>query len=80
VQQHFPQQTCLIFIAPPSLDVLKARLLTRGTNTPADMQKRLAIAESELAQQHLFDVVIVNNQLDQALAALVSTIKEYLTR
>lgn len=61
-----------VFLAPPSRDALRRRLLGRGTETPEVMARRLATAEAELAAQGEFDVVVVNSQLESACAELVS--------
>ena len=61
----------LIFIAPPSLQALKDRLEHRGSNTPEDIAKRLKIGETELGQQYLFDQVIINENIQEALERLI---------
>jgi guanylate kinase len=61
-----------VFLAPPSRDALRQRLVGRGTETPDVMARRLATAEAELAAQGEFDVVVVNSQLESACAELVS--------
>ncbi|MEZ0365688.1 guanylate kinase [Mycobacterium sp. pUA109] len=61
-----------VFLAPPSWEVLEARLVGRGTETPAVRQRRLATARAELAAQGDFDHVVVNRQLETACAELVS--------
>jgi len=61
-----------VFLAPPSWDALRQRLVGRGTETPDVMARRLATAEAELAAQHEFDVVVVNSRLESACAELVS--------
>jgi len=58
-----------LFISPPSMAVLRARLRGRGTDTEASVQKRLsaAIREVEYAKQpHVYDFIIVNDDLDRA--------------
>jgi guanylate kinase len=55
----------LIFIAPPSLEELKKRLVGRGTETPEEIAIRLKTAEIELASQDLFDHVVVNHEVAQ---------------
>lgn len=62
----------LVFIAPPSLAVLQHRLQQRGTESEEAVQRRLAIAESELSAQGEFDEVIVNTDVEQAALALVA--------
>ena len=65
-----------VFLAPPSWEVLRDRLRGRATETPADMARRLATAEAELAAQGEFDVVVVNSRLESACAELVSLLVE----
>jgi guanylate kinase len=61
-----------VFLAPPTWEVLEARLTGRGTETPEAMQRRLATARAELAAQGEFDEVVMNSQLESACAELVS--------
>jgi guanylate kinase len=61
-----------VFLAPPSWEALKARLVGRGTESPEVMARRLDTARAELAAQHTFDKVVVNSQLESACAELVS--------
>jgi guanylate kinase len=59
-----------VFIAPPSLDALEARLRQRGANTPEQIRDRLAVAPQELAAQQEFSRVVVNDDLERALSEL----------
>ncbi|MEI6624077.1 MAG: guanylate kinase [Actinomycetes bacterium] len=69
--------TCsTVFIAPPSWQVLKDRLTSRGTEDAAAMQVRLATAEQEMAAINEFDQVIVNADIDDACAQLLAWIQE----
>lgn len=61
----------LIFILPPSPDVLKARLAGRATETPHDLAVRLANAEGEMAAASGFDHAVVNDVLGDAVAAVL---------
>ena len=58
-----------ILIAPPSLEVLQERLLKRGTETASDLQVRMDEAKKELESEHLFDHVIINDNLEDAVDA-----------
>ena len=58
----------LIYIAPPSVEVLKERLIGRGTEDMETIEKRLKIAEEELKQIDFYDYVVVNDDLDEAIA------------
>jgi guanylate kinase len=60
----------LVFIAPPSPEVLRERLIGRGTDSPDEIRRRLEQADSELAAQDEFQHVIVNDDLSRAAAEL----------
>lgn len=70
VRASAPDAT-LIFIAPPSEEILVARLAGRGTEDRQAMDRRLAIAREELHAQVEFDVVLVNADVQHTAAALV---------
>ena len=70
VKQRMPEVRT-VFIAPPSWAALKERLVGRGTETPAQMARRLRTAEGELAVADEFDHVVVNDDLGTAVAELV---------
>ncbi len=69
LQKSLPQ-TVSVFLFPPSLDELKKRLLTRGTETEQTLQKRLHGARNEIAQAHHFDYHIINDDLEEAARLL----------
>ena len=59
-----------VFLAPPSWDVLVARLLERGTEDEEERARRLETAKTELAAESEFDVTVTNDDLDVAVAEL----------
>jgi guanylate kinase len=63
-----------VFIAPPSLEALRARLIGRGTDDPDEVERRLAVAEGELAAQPEFRHVVVNDRLEDALEQLAAIV------
>jgi len=63
-----------IFILPPSYEVLKKRLIARGTDSPEELEVRLRNAPDELKQYSAFDYVIINDEIDRASAQLASII------
>lgn len=67
----------LIFIEPPSLEVLEARLRGRGTEDDAEVRRRMKTAEVELSRKMEYDVQLVNDDLDQATEALVDLVNAY---
>lgn len=76
VKRRFPE-AILVFIEPPSLEVLRERLVGRGTETPESVELRLANAEHELELADRYDVRLVNDDLDRACAELVDILKNY---
>src|SRR5829696_7283306 len=63
-----------IFILPPSYDVLRQRLIARGTDSPEELEVRLRNAPEELKQYSSFDYVIINDEVDRAAGQLASII------
>ena len=64
-----------IFIAPPSLDALRARLVQRGTEPLEEIERRLARAKEELQESDFYKHQIVNDDLDVAFAELVAALE-----
>ena len=65
-----------VFIAPPSPEALRERLQGRGTDRPEEIERRLAVAEEELAARREFGHVVVNDELDRATDELVELVRE----
>ena len=63
-----------IFILPPSLDVLRARLRGRATETEETLERRFRIARQEIAHYGMFDYVLVNDDLSEALDRLAAIV------
>lgn len=74
VRQIFPQ-AATIFILPPSLETLAARLRKRAQDDPVVIQRRLAATREEVAYIRDFDYIIVNNELDKAIQDLVCIVR-----
>jgi guanylate kinase len=68
-----------VFIAPPSREALRARLIGRGTDTADQVETRMQTAEHELAAQPEFGHVIINDRLEQATAELAEVVRAALT-
>jgi len=69
-----------IFIAPPSDDALRTRLIGRGTDPPEQVEARLETAREELRAQGEFRHVVVNDRLEDASDALEACVRSYLAR
>jgi guanylate kinase len=67
-----------IFILPPSEDALRARLVGRGTDDAEQIEARLRTAKDELAAQDEFAHVVVNDRLEDAVAALEAIVTREL--
>ena len=67
IKRKFPEQTLAIFVKPPSIDELKIRLKNRKTESEDKINMRVAKASAELATAPLFDVIIENDVLENAL-------------
>ncbi len=63
-------RTTLVFILPPSMEELKARLLKRGSETPQTIEERLKIAENELKLVDKFDHNIINENVENSVDLL----------
>jgi guanylate kinase len=63
-----------VFIAPPSLQALRTRLVGRGTDDQTEVERRLRVAEEELTAQPEFGHVVVNDRLDEALERLAEIV------
>lgn len=66
VKEQFPNDSILIFLKPPSLEVLKKRLTNRKTESTAQIKRRLARLPLEMEQANDFDFVVVNHDLTEA--------------
>lgn len=68
VKQIYGDHALSVFIAPPSIEVLRDRLVKRGTDSPEDIERRISKAEFELGYADKCDHVVVNDDLDTAVA------------
>ena len=78
IRDKFPSSSISIFIEAPSLDVLRERLLLRGTETPQTLEERVTKAAFELTFAPQFDKIIINENLDTATTELVKTVEAFL--
>lgn len=67
----------LIFIAPPSMEVLRERLVGRGSETPETLAVRMADAEQEMQTAKEYDEVVLNDNLDCAVQRFMEIMKRY---
>jgi guanylate kinase len=78
VQQQYPTTSLSLFILPPSVDELKKRLQTRGTETETSLQDRVNKAAYELSFKTHFDKIIVNDVLADACANAAEIVANFI--
>ncbi|MCH5195571.1 MAG: guanylate kinase [Oscillospiraceae bacterium] len=74
IRKKFPD-ACLVFILPPSLEVLENRLRGRGTETEEKILERTAQAKTELKFAENYDYLIVNDDLNEAVEDLLAVFR-----
>lgn len=78
LKRLFGDKALSIFVAPPSIEELRNRLIHRATDSADKIAERINKAAEELTYKPLFDVVIVNNDLQQAEAQLDQVVQNFL--
>jgi guanylate kinase len=79
VREAMPEAVA-VFIAPPSQEALRTRLIGRGTDSSQQVQARLATAERELEAADEFGHVVINDRLEEATEELVAIVQQELDR
>ena len=74
IKSKFPSCVC-IFVMPPSFEILENRLRGRATDSEESIVKRLSKARGELSTYELFDYIVFNDNLSEAIDQTVSIIK-----
>lgn len=78
LKKIFAEQALSLFIMPPSVEELEARLLKRGTDSHEDVMMRVEKAYSEIRLADRFDRIIVNDDLRRAEAEILSAVREFI--
>jgi len=76
IKELYGDRALSFFIAPPSLEVLRQRLVGRGTDSAENIEVRMGKASAEMTYQDQFDVIIVNDRLDLAVAEVMEHIQK----
>ena len=74
IRKLYPEAT-LVFILPPSLEELRARLENRKENDSADIERRIEVAKAEISSAGDFDYFIINDRLNAAVETAKAVIK-----
>jgi guanylate kinase len=80
IKKQYKERALAIFIAPPSLEELKKRLMIRGTDSPEMIAKRLEKAEFEMSFAPQFDIIIVNDDLEKTKKTTEEVIYNFLEK
>lgn len=80
IQQQYPENTLSLFIEPPSVDELKTRLQSRGTETPESLAARINKAAYELSFKDQFNKLIINDDLSRACKEAESFVADFISQ
>lgn len=80
IKQYYGERALSMFIQPPSIEALRSRLNGRGTDSAEVIEDRIARAEYELSFAPQFDVVVINDQLEDAQKEAHKVLQEFLLR
>ena len=78
LKKYFGDKALSIFIKAPSVEVLRERLVKRGTDSPEAIEERVAKAEEEMTYAPKFDYVLVNHDLSTAYAESEKVVEDFL--
>lgn len=78
IKEHYGSRAMSVFIQPPSVDELRRRLLSRGTDSEEAIEERVAKAAYELTFAPRFDHVIINDNLEEAKAEVLRLVAQFV--
>ncbi len=78
IKRKYPEKALAVFVKPPSIDELKIRLKKRQTESDDKINMRVAKASAELATSPLFDVIVVNDTLDDAKKEAYQLVSDFI--
>ena len=78
LKKIFGDSALSVFVMPPSIDVLKQRLESRGTETPESLAKRVGKAAEEMTYSNQFDRIVVNDNLEKSYKEAETLVTEFL--
>jgi len=78
IKKYFGNEALAVFVQPPSIEELRNRLISRSTDAPEVIEKRVAKAEYELTFSDQFDVIVVNKDLEKAFIEAEECIRRFI--
>ncbi len=80
IKKFYAERALAVFVQAPSIEELKSRLINRSTDHPEIINERIAKAKLEMSYAGLFDVVIVNDKLEDALLEAENKVLQFLNK
>lgn len=80
MKRVFGDDACSIFVMPPSVEVLKKRLISRGTDSMEKIQCRVDKAEFEITKATEFDYIVVNDDLQLAVSEAIDIVNNFIEK
>lgn len=80
IKERYDDKCLVIFVKPPSFRVLVQRLTKRGTETPKSLEKRIKRIKTELLYEESFDMVLLNDVLEETLKEAERIIETYVLK
>jgi len=80
LKRRFKQDALAIFLRPPSVEILMQRLRKRSTEVEHHLQERIAKANHELSFENQYDVVVVNDVLEDTLKTCEKLVTDFLNK
>ena len=78
IKKYYSNEALAVFVQPPSVEELRNRLVSRSTDAPEVIEKRVAKAEYELTFANQFDVIVVNEDLERAFVEAEDCIRKFI--
>lgn len=80
IKKYYGDKALAVFIQPPSIKELENRLLARSTDCLNVIKERIAKAEHEMTYINMFDIIIVNDKLDDAFREAEEKVRQFLVK
>lgn len=78
IKKHYKENALSVFIMPPDINALEQRLIARSTDKPEAIKMRIEKAKYEISFADQFDVIIINDSLNKALAEAEKIVREFV--
>jgi len=80
LKRKFPEQALAVFLRPPSIEVLMERLTKRSTEVEHQLKERIAKANYELSFENQYDIVVVNDVLEETLQTCEKLVLDFYNK